>query len=318
MTTPCVEHLRDKFHVIAVVSNPVRYSSRYRLAREFMARMALEKGIHFHVVELQTGARAFAITEAGNPYHVQLRTEDELWHKENLINLGIQNVARHWPDWQYVAWVDADVTFTRHDWVNETLQELQVNHWVQMFSQAVDLGPCNEALAIHQGFVYSYWHKHADSPAQYLRWHSGFAWAATREAITGVGGLIDRAILGSGDKLMAMSLIGRGLETTEALKKGVHPNYRAMIANWQDRAERYVKRDIGFVHGTILHSWHGRKKLRGYGNRSNILVKFQYDPQTDVYPDAQGVLRLEDHKIGLRDAIKHYFRSRLEDSCDLE
>ncbi len=311
---PCVNHLRDKFHVVAVVSNPVRYKSRYTLYREFAARMAKEQDIHFHTVELQTGRRAFAITEPNNPYHIQLRTEDELFHKENMANIAIQNIARHWPDWRYVAWIDADVRFSRPDFINETIQELQVNHWVQMFSQAIDLGPNDEALHIHQGFVASYWNGNAYKPG-YHSWHPGYAWAATKEAITGVGGLIDRAILGSGDRHMAMALIGRG---AESYNEGVTQGYKDMVATWQSRAERYVKRDIGYVHGTVLHSWHGQKKNRGYRNRWNILVDDKYNPAIDVYPDAQGILRLEDDRIKLRDDIKHYFRSRSEDSVDLE
>ncbi len=311
---PCVEHLRSQFHVVSVISNPVRYKSRYKLYREFAARMAKEHGIHFHTVELQTGRRGFAVTEPNNPYHIQLRTDDELWHKENLINLGVQNIARHWPDWKYVAWIDADIEFQRKDWVNETIHELEVAHFCQMFSQAIDLGPCGETVGVHQGFIYSYWHQRNYRPG-YHNWHPGFAWAATREAFTGIGGLIDRAILGSGDRLMAMGLIGRG---ADSYRSEVHPNYKAMIMGWQARAERYVKRDIGFVHGTVLHAWHGQKRNRRYAERSQILIDCNYDPQTDVYPDAQGVLRLEDDRIELRDAIKHYFRGRNEDSIDLE
>lgn len=276
--------------------------------------MAKEHGIHFHTVELQTGRRDFAVTDHNNPYHLQLRTDDELWHKENLINLGVQHLSRYWPDWQYVAWIDADITFQRKDWVNETIQELQVHHWVQMFQQAIDLGPLGEAMHIHQGFMWSWWAGHIYRHG-YSNWHPGFAWAATREAFTGVGGLVDRAILGSADRHMAMALIGQG---QNSYNSGVQENYKKMVLQWQDRSDRYVKRDIGYVHGTILHHWHGQKRNRRYSERWKILVDEKYDPQIDVYPDCQGVLRLEDDRIELRDAIKRYFRGRNEDSIDLE
>jgi hypothetical protein len=52
---------------------------------------------------------------------------------------------------------------------------------------------------------------------------------------------------------------------------------------------------------------------RGYSSRDQILVKHQYDPGRDVYPDWQGVLQLAPGKPGLRDAIRAYFISRSED-----
>lgn len=50
-------------HVISVVSNPVRYASRYRLYRDFQARMRAA-GVTHHTVELLFGARPCEVTEA--------------------------------------------------------------------------------------------------------------------------------------------------------------------------------------------------------------------------------------------------------------
>ena len=94
-------------HVIAVISNPVRYASRERLYRDF-ARHVEQAGATLWTVEAAYGDRPHLITEPTNPRHLQLRTKHELWHKENLVNLGI---ARLPADWKYVAWVDADVMF---------------------------------------------------------------------------------------------------------------------------------------------------------------------------------------------------------------
>ena len=40
--------------------------------------------------------------------HMQLHVEHPIWIKENLINLAIQQLPE---DWQYVAWIDADIIF---------------------------------------------------------------------------------------------------------------------------------------------------------------------------------------------------------------
>src|SRR6476659_5308103 len=75
------------FYVILVISNPVRYTRRYELYWR-VYEMCKCAGVHIITVESQLGQRPFMVTEAGNPNHVQVRTIEELWHKENMINLG--------------------------------------------------------------------------------------------------------------------------------------------------------------------------------------------------------------------------------------
>ncbi len=306
-------HLHKDFHVVTMISNPVRYSSRYELFKKFKHHMEKSGVIHLHVVEVQNGERAFQVTEKDNPYHIQLRTIDELWIKENAINLAINRLTPRFPDWKYVAWIDADIKFTRPDWVEETIEELQVSSWVQMFQTAIDLGPEGEALQTYNGFMYSYW---SGKPQQnnYATWHPGYAWAATREALTKVGLLIDGAILGAGDRHMAMSLIGRGKESFD---KRIHPDYQDMVLSWELRAEKYIKRRVGYVKGNILHYWHGKKKDRRYHDRWQILINNNYSPYRHIYRDWQGLYQFDTDAIKLRDDIKKYFRSRNEDSIDL-
>ena len=109
-------------HVVTCISNPVRYASRWRLYRRFAETMRTA-GVHLVTVELAYGERPFEVTEVGNPDHVQVRlpSSDELWHKENLLNLGISRLPR---DWRYVAWIDADIEFHNPDWAKETVEQL--------------------------------------------------------------------------------------------------------------------------------------------------------------------------------------------------
>src|SRR6266567_1855283 len=142
----------EKLWVIAVVSNPQRYRSRYHLFEKFKA--SVEKaGANLLIVELALGHRPFEMTQANNPHHVQLRTMDELWHKENMINVGISRLPA---DWQYVAWIDADIEFVRTDWVVEIVHQLQHYSVIQLFQSAVDLGPQGEVLQTVDSFMYSY------------------------------------------------------------------------------------------------------------------------------------------------------------------
>ena len=197
-------------------------------------------------------------TECGNPRHLQVRTWDEIWHKENMMNLGIQRLPS---DWEYVAWIDADIQFQREDWIEETIHQLQHYMIVQMFQTAIDMAPDGCALATHYGFCYSYHTNRPYTSKYYPNWHPGYCWAARREAIDYLGGLIDQAILGAGDRHMALALVGQGAASVE---KRLHPNYHDMLSRWEEQANRYIRRDIGFVPGSIFHHWHGKKKDRRY------------------------------------------------------
>ncbi len=304
-------------HVITMISNPMRFQSRYQLYESFARHMA-ECGVNFWTCEVSYGDRPFAVTSASNPRHLQLRTSVELWHKENALNLLTERV----PGWKYLAWVDADIEFTTwrgpNAWWHETVQQLQHHKVVQLFQNAIDLGPHGEVIQHHNGFAWSYRMGKPSGP-HYTHWHPGFAWAIRREAFDGMGGLLDWAPLGAGDNHMAHAWIGRGKEGVNPL---VHKSYLDRIMLFQEQTERYVRRDIGFVKGTVLHHWHGKKKDRKYWDRWKILTELKFDPYRDLKRDAQGLYLLCDHgdqrSIELRDRIREYFRSRNEDSIDTE
>jgi hypothetical protein len=314
-----------------VVSNPLRFKSRFKLYQRFAEHMS-ESGAVLITVEQAFGDRHFAVTDARNSHHVQVRSYDELWHKENMINLGFQRVVQLYPDAEYLAWIDADVEFQREDWVNETLHQLQHFQVVQLFQQAIDLGPEGEAFKIHTSFTYSYLsgapkpkpgqmgdYYTASRNGIFNIWHPGYCWAARREAIDMLGGLYDVSILGSGDHLMAWALIGEGVKQ---LPSGMSEGYKESLRIWEERAEKFVHRDIGYVNGTILHHWHGKKRDRNYKSRWIILEDSKFDPEFDIKRDAQGLYQwnLDGSRrmIQLRDDVRRYFRSRNEDSIDME
>lgn len=322
-----MELVKD-FYVIAVVSNPVRYASRYRLFQEFQAHMA-DMGAKLLVVEQAFGNRPFTLTERDREDHLQFRTDCELWHKENMINLAIEYLCQWKPDWKYVAWIDADVTFQRRDIITETVQQLQHYDFVQMWSHVADLGPKGEIVKQDVSFMYQY-HMNGMSPPKTAKgvpskygygtkesgyfWHPGYAWAARRSALDKVR-LFDKGILGSSDHHMAMALVGKG---ELSVPTGLSQAYYDAVRTWEQLATINIRRNVGFVPGTITHGWHGPKTKRKYTERWDVLRKSQFDPHRDLVRDAQGLYRLNDfmdeRSIRLRDDIRLYFRDRDEDS----
>lgn len=300
-------------HVIVPISNPVRYHSRYRLFHQFAERMRKNPDVRLHVIECAFGNREFECTSPSNPDDIQVRTLDELWHKENLINIAISRLPA---DWEYVAWIDADVEFTNPNWALETIHQLQHHHLVQLFQHALDMGPTGAVVQQHSGFGYLYVTGAPRALNNYYPhpfWHPGFAWAATREAIDGMGGLIDWAILGSADHHMALAWIG---EAPQSLPKGVHRSFRDDLMTYQARCEKHIRRDLGYVNGTILHHWHGKKADRRYVQRWDVLLKNKFDPRSHIRRDSQGLWQLDPDLITLRDDIRTYMRRRNEDSID--
>lgn len=320
-----------KLYVVTMLSNPLRYRNRYSNYWRFENQVNAA-GAELYTVELAFGERHFEITEPNNPKHLQLRTSHELWHKENALNLLIQRLPT---DAKYVAWIDADVMFTRGDWAQETLHLLQHYDVLQMFSQAMDLDVNNEPTQQHTGFMFEYSNAQSDplntdpiklypdtkgqsgsgggsgyKPYGKGYWHPGFAWAAKKEALNKVGMLMDWPILGSADWHMAWALIGRA---QYQMNPALSENYKNLTMEWQNRAEMYIKRNVGYMPGLITHMFHGSKAKRAYGDRWSFLINAKFDPITDIKRDHQGLWQLSNTNVRLRDGIRVYNRQRHED-----
>ena len=261
-------------YVIAVVSNPARFERRYQLFNEFCERMEKEPRVELITVELQQSSRPF-VTES----KIKIRTDHEIWYKENLINIA----ATHLPnDWEYMAWIDADIEF----------------HYILLCMWRIR----NKVFFNGEKYV---------TPSKYSAYfHVGYAWAIRRDAYDAIGGLIDFAILGSADNHTALALLGL---VDESLNKKLHPNYIKLCKIFQERCAKNIKQNVGYVHGTIMHYFHGNKADRKYQDRWKILVDNQFDPLVDIYKDSNGLWQLDDTKIKLRDSIRRYFRERNED-----
>lgn len=316
------------FYVVTVISNPVRYMRRYELYFRF-ADMCSAAGVKLITVEQAFGERPFMVTDANNVLHVQVRSFEELWLKENMINLGIERARQHGAT--KVAWVDADCGPMQppRRWFEETWHALQHYEFVQMWGTMVDVDECQEVIGCPMpSFMFNYInfgtpnaeqfkiHQHKYPYGHKAFGRPGLAWAANVDALDKVGRLIDYSILGAADWYMAYALIG----SVGAVVKGNVDSSQAYVRRifqWQELCERWIKRDVGYVPGTVWHDWHGKKKNRQYQSRSQILIRNHFDPDKDLKYDAYGLLQLETwepRQIKLRDEIRAYFRQRSEDS----
>jgi hypothetical protein len=239
-----------------------------------------------------------------------------------MINLAIQRLPI---DWKYVAWVDADIQFVRPDWVYETIHLLQHYDFIQMFSQAIDLCPQYEVLnGLRDGIIFSWKNENYGPIVKKLHGqgygagnrHPGYAWATRRSALNAVGGLIDWAVVGSADWHMAAALVGQVEASVSPAVATLCPNYLKWCKDWEDRAIKHIRYNVGFMDGLVTHYWHGKKADRRYADRWRILVDNKFDPLLDLKKDWQGLWQLTERNHRLRDDLRSYLASRNEDSID--
>jgi len=294
--------IEDKLHVILVISNPCLYARRYILLKEFVKRIEEEENdVILYIVEMAYKKQKFIVTQEGNKRHLQVRTDVPLWHKENMINLGVKLLP---PQYKAFAWIDADIEFDSVTWARDTLKILNGSKdIVQLFSHAVDMYRDESTINIFNGFGYSFCKKKKYVTGKDF-WHPGFAWAMTKKAYEKVG-IYDRAILGSGDHVMALSLINK----VDTQSEDYSQEYKDDMLAYQAKA-RGLR--VGYVPGMIRHYYHGSKKNRQYGERWKILIKYGYCPSMIQY--VNGIIEPGPFfPQAFCDEIMNYFSERNED-----
>jgi len=325
-------HARPGIHVfpaelavVTMMSNPLRWRSRYANYWKFERHVAAS-GAKLYTCEIAFGERAFEVTDPKNPQHLQLRSQDELWSKENAQNLMIQRVAE-----RYIACIDADLVFTRTDWAQETLHQLQHHPVVQMYSHLQDVNAdgqpvggvavsamhLRDQIAAEDGSdlksltSYGKGESARDSVVRRLGWGCpGGAWAYRKSALDGLGGLMDWIIMGSADYYMAKAFFG---EVEEVLQPHYAPEYNQLAREWEQRALATVQKSVGMVPGMVIHHWHGPKQQRGYELRPEFLSFTQFNPLRDIKKDSQGLYTLAGTNLALRDSLRLLARIRNED-----
>jgi len=300
----CIE---DFLHVIAVISNPCNYLKRVKLMKEFILRMEQENNVILYIVEMVYGNQKFTIAQPNNKNHLQIRTEVPVWHKENMINVGVKHLLPE--NWKAFAWIDADIEFENNDWAADTLKVLNgCRDIVQLFSHCVDMNENKETMNVYNSLGFQYEKKLPYSLKHPNYWHPGYAWACTRTAYEKMGGLFDKAILGSGDHIMAHCIMNKAYRV---LNSKFTKEYNEEIIKYQKNIKRLR---LGYIPGVIQHNFHGAKVNRKYIERNTIIYKYNYNPLLHLSYDPSGVIIPSKHfPKGFKDDILNYFSERNED-----
>ena len=300
--------LEEKLNVIIVISNPCLYAKRYILLKEFVKRIEEEEEhVNLFVVELVYVDQKFIITNKNNKNHLQLKTDVPLWHKENMINLGVKYLLPK--EYKAFAWIDADIEFDNSTWALDTLKILNgYKDIVQIFSHCVDMDEKKNNLNIFNsfGFCFEKQKEYTTKGTDY--WHPGYAWAITRKAYEKINGLYDKGILGSGDSIIAMSLINK---CNSIINPNYHIDYNNSMLEYQKKAS---KLRLGYTPGVIRHYYHGSKANRKYTERWKILMNYKFSPYSHITYDSSGIIIPTNYfSQEFKDEIYNYFKERKED-----
>ena len=143
----------DPLYVIVPYFNYCGFKRRRELFLEFYNRIKDNPRIRIVVCEATERNHRFELPDnLPNVFqHIHIYTKDQLWIKENLINIAVRNLPTHW---KYIAWLDSDIQFVEDDWVEKVIKRFEKYQVVQMFSTIVYLGPNKQALKTDKSFGY--------------------------------------------------------------------------------------------------------------------------------------------------------------------
>lgn len=342
------DSVQEPLHLVVPISNPWRWKSRWKHLERSLKHF-IDSGAVVTLVECAFNRRQLVYEDSGldgTPancrYHqkeykhryIGLASASELWLKECMINRGVQDITERDYKWNQVCWVDGDVHFQRPGWCSEAIHKLQHGGtgdiaFLQMFSQALDLGPNYEVLPA------SYPHAQGVSFAHAFR--EGYLKPTLSTSILkdleSMGGDLNQLMkdfmvleedlegnyygqdgskktwpgLAWGCTRNAWNAVGGLMDFAvwggsdwasshaligkkeQMIRTDVHSNYKMMTDEWFDRCERSVRRNVLVMEGAITHYWHGRKMSRGYNEKHRILAKYQFDPLRDLKRDGQGL-----------------------------
>ena len=227
--------------------------------------------------------------------------QNVMWQKERLINYVVSRLP---PKIDRVCWVDADLLFLNPHWYEETVKLLDEHPVVQCFSgiHYLDAG----GSVTHSAPSWAWNHCHPDKNGKYGP--PGGALAARREALG--DGLDESHLVGGGDQLMIQMWTGQW-KCYLTQQANLAMRHYSMRRGW--RAYERVRGNLGVTHGEVVHLFHGTREKRNYGGRTKILVDNDYDPETDIRVDENGLLEWASEKPGLHRAVAEYFAARDED-----
>ncbi len=312
--------LPGTFWGITTFFNPLGYknkSKNYRIFRE----SSKKQGLKLLTVELAFGKKPFELKKPDADILIQLRTKKEnlLWHKEVMLNIGLKNLPT---DCDKFVWLDSDIIFKNDRWISETSDLLERYSLVQPFRYFIrlpkgkrDLGSreINELITSGKnGYGVSITDVERKAKLKsYIDPNSRGIWAARRKLLDSIQ-FFEYDIVGSGDTFMLHAFTSSNLVTLKQLD--LYPDtFRQKYLNWYKIAVKEIKGSVFVSEGAALHLWHGTIENRDYWGRHKRICDANYNPDTDIKKDEQGLWEWTGANPALQQVFRLHFVERDEE-----
>jgi hypothetical protein len=237
------------------------------------------------------------------------RSDSYMFYKENLLNWLMPKVPAQFTKFYMM---DCDLIFSSPRWYDDVSALLDTHDVVQPFQEAILLKSNLKTVDMKRvGIVY------ANSLAYTLNLsihHPGFAWAFRREFIEPIG-IFDLNILGSGDSLLASSIIRcKGHDSLfDNYLTILHTYFKKYYELFNNTRQTYYKQDVYHLwHGNQTNRWSSKNRYEQFQDsckRNNINEK------DDIYQlNSQGIYEFKESiREEFNTIILDYFKSRDED-----
>ena len=234
-----------------------------------------------------------------------------LWQKEALLNLAFKNRNKKT---KYFAWIDHDLPFVNSNWLTQAIEKLQSgNDLVQLFEEVIYLD--KECLISHSSVGRAKKMKFSDVKFKSRNGHGcpGGAWMGKVESLKKVFP-VPSIIIGSGDEWLAYGFYG-----TKQISKPMQDQLDVYSIDVQESLTKYLKKisnmklELDYINGRCYHLWHGDPKNRQYTTRHEVLGKYEFHPDRDIFINKDGILELTGTKPGIEKDLLNYFVERKED-----
>jgi len=342
------DKLEDRYWAVTCHFNPMRYRRKLVNYKKFRDGLAAA-GIKLLTVELAYAHNpVYELDEdrdADKMVRVKVRSDSIMWHKENLLNIGVKCLP---PECDRVCFIDADVIMTHPGWVEDTDKLLDTHAVVQPFyrvwrleqNQTIDqvlnqndninypVTPGGEYGKFEIGWVANV-SRNGHTALSGWPGAPGFIWCIRREVLyhaeanNQFGGLFDRMLTGAGDVLLASAVFGQFGRHIDPLlgysATVVRGRVNALMGSWRWCYDSWARTfyskvlalgGVTYYPQTIFHMWHGSRADRQYESRMQAMEDMHF---SDVQPNGDGVLEWVVNKPRPRNQLQRYFQSRNED-----
>jgi hypothetical protein len=298
----------NKLGVTCCYFNPFGYKTKFVNFLLFYESL-LNQVDNIQVVELVNNFNKFQLPSAIKSLKVQ--SGSILWHKENLLNLGIDILISE--GYENIAWLDSDVVFPEKYWAEEVISVLDNSKLCQLFSNSESYFSGDQIIK-RKGCV-NYWLNSGNILPINESYSMGYGWA-TKSEILHQCPLYDKSIIGGGDSLIWLASFD-GLFDIDMITKH-HPvkifsseSHFLNFLYWSKEWGSLINGDISCLPQSALSLNHGSFKNRNYSNRYKYLRESNFDPYTDLHYNDLGVLESSNKKMNKK--ITNYFYNRNED-----